>query len=415
MSYKLIKGEFHIFYPDLPRMGPEPDGDTLKFLPDNPSLVEDLNRPGGIGPAFNGRRMINLRFEGIDALETHFDDMHQNLQWARAARDAVLQNAGFGQIEFWDDLPHKVKSVENHPRRGYIYTKTLDSHGRIVAFVYSGNTYLVDGSDVFVDVQTLEQSLNAKLIKESLVYPAFYSSLPIDLKDRLAELAAEARNNAQGLWPEATANIDQATEIPDLATLQDLVIWPKMFRRLARYFAAGHNDLAHFDLWLRADPRDRDDRLILPNRELGNMHDIFEVVGNQIRMIFRPEDLIILPDDSAVPVAEIKPKETCAIRIIAALVNPIGPEKGQEKVILLNASPQQVDVTGWEIADRANGRQQLQGAIDAGAIVQVTLSQKVRLGNKGDTITLFDDSDNHIDQVSYTEKQAKREGWTIIF
>jgi hypothetical protein len=34
MSYTLLRGSFVIRYPDLPRQGPEPDGDTVKFLPD---------------------------------------------------------------------------------------------------------------------------------------------------------------------------------------------------------------------------------------------------------------------------------------------------------------------------------------------------------------------------------------------
>lgn len=33
MSYTLLRGEFVIRYPDLPREGPEPDGDTVKFAP----------------------------------------------------------------------------------------------------------------------------------------------------------------------------------------------------------------------------------------------------------------------------------------------------------------------------------------------------------------------------------------------
>ena len=36
----LLTGEFVIRYPDLPRSGPQPDGDTIKFAPDSPSLVE---------------------------------------------------------------------------------------------------------------------------------------------------------------------------------------------------------------------------------------------------------------------------------------------------------------------------------------------------------------------------------------
>src|SRR5215207_4719915 len=42
MSYTLLRGSFVIRYPDLPRQGPEPDGDTVKFRPDTPALVEAL-------------------------------------------------------------------------------------------------------------------------------------------------------------------------------------------------------------------------------------------------------------------------------------------------------------------------------------------------------------------------------------
>jgi endonuclease YncB( thermonuclease family) len=416
MPYKLIKGEFHIHYPDIPRQGPEPDGDTLKFKPDNPALVEGLHRPGSVGPRFNRRMMINLRFEGIDALETHFDGMHQNLGWAEAARDAVLQGVGFGEVRFFPDLPFKVESVEHHPRRGYIFAKTLDGHGRIVAFVYAAETGQVDGADVWVDVPAVEASLNAQLLADGLVYPAFYTTLPIELKDRLAELTVEARLNERGLWPEAQDSVDPPVSIPDLESLQALVIWPKLFRRLARYFAAGHQGLARFESWLRADPIDRDDRLILPHGELGNMHDLVEVEGDRIRTVHPLEDVIILPDDATVAVPpRPQPREAGIVRIVAALVNPAGPEKGQETVTLLNTSPQPVDLTGWEIADRANARHQLQGTLEPGAVERVALSQQVRLGNTGDTITLFDAHGEQVDQVAYTRDQARREGWTVVF
>jgi len=45
MTYTVLNGQFVIRYPDAPRQGPEPDGDTIKFLPDTPSLVEALPRP----------------------------------------------------------------------------------------------------------------------------------------------------------------------------------------------------------------------------------------------------------------------------------------------------------------------------------------------------------------------------------
>jgi hypothetical protein len=63
MSYTLLRGEFVIRYPDLPREGPEPDGDTIKFAPDSRALVESLPRVSGQPPDINGRG-ISVRLEG---------------------------------------------------------------------------------------------------------------------------------------------------------------------------------------------------------------------------------------------------------------------------------------------------------------------------------------------------------------
>ena len=40
------------------------------------------------------------------------------------------------------------------------------------------------------------------------------------------------------------------------------------------------------------------------------------------------------------------------VRIVAALVNPIGPAPERETVTLLNATPQAIDLAGWQIADQ---------------------------------------------------------------
>jgi hypothetical protein len=40
------------------------------------------------------------------------------------------------------------------------------------------------------------------------------------------------------------------------------------------------------------------------------------------------------------------------VRIVGALVNPIGPDLDEESVTLLDASPSPVDLAGWFIADR---------------------------------------------------------------
>ncbi|MEM9673045.1 MAG: lamin tail domain-containing protein [Bacteroidota bacterium] len=423
MPYKLIKGEFHIHYPDRPLSGPEPDGDTLKFLPDNRQLVESLSAPGR-SASFNTRGMVNLRFEGIDALETHFGDSHQSLQWAEAARDELLAKVGFTNIEFSDRNPNKIISVDNHPQRGYILANTIDPFGRIIAFVFDGdvrhgNASQIDGTQLFVEEAHVCQSLNYFLLEAGLAYPAFYTSLPAELKEVLAQLVRIKRQEGVGLWPEATASSRQTAEFSEgLSEISELVLWPKLFRRLVRYVGAGFPDLSQLDAWLREDPVNRDDRILLPNGELGNMHDVVEVPAPlQLRMRYRSEDLVILPDDAGIditppPVRLVSGKP---IRIIAALVNPAGNEIGKERVTLLNVSAQDMDLTNWNIADSIGKKFPLFSTLAAGDVQQITLDARVRLNNTGDTITLLDGHDCIIDQASYTRKEAKEEGVTLLF
>nr|WP_306028699.1 hypothetical protein [Stappia sp. MMSF_3263] len=301
MAYKLIKGEFHIFYPDIPRQGPEPDGDTLKFKPYNRSFVETLWRPGVPRPGFNGRDMINLRFEGLDALETHFSNGHQNLELAEASRDFLLEAAGYGPVAFWDDLPNKVQSVQNHPVPGYIISNGLDGHGRIVAFVYFGEIEEADGSELHLDPARVAQSFNALSLANGQSYPLFYMSLPVDLNRALGAIAREARSNGEGLYPN-DASIPGKTFEVTLQKYQQLAIWPKLFRRLHSYFSDEFFDLSGFDTWLRADLKDRDDRVFLPENYDAHFHNVVEVISpTQMCLKVDPTDIVIVPDDFIMP------------------------------------------------------------------------------------------------------------------
>ena len=203
--YTLIKGEYHIFYPDLPRSGPEPDGDTVTFRPDNPELIRSLPNQGR-PPKFNGRKMTSIRFEGIDTLETHFQGMHQELGFAREARDFMLAKLGFTGVQFWPDQPNRVSAVDNNPRRGFVIANEVESNGRTVAFVYSGDSADADGSEIFLDATTMEKGVNIALVNASLTYGAFYTTLPTDLIQRMRELVRAARNASKGLWASENLN-----------------------------------------------------------------------------------------------------------------------------------------------------------------------------------------------------------------
>jgi hypothetical protein len=102
------------------------------------------------------------------------------------------------------------------------------------------------------------------------------------------------------------------------------------------------------------------------------------------------------------------------VRIVGALVNPIGQAPEPETVTLLNTSPRPVGLARWTIADRLKDKQSL-GMLAAGATVRVSVQPPVQLGNKGGIITLLDDRLLKVDGVSYTEQEAQREGWTLVF
>lgn len=421
MPYTLIKGSFHIHYPATPLNGPEPDGDTIKFQPHNRELVMKLPKPSQ-SASFNQAGITSIRFEGVDALETHFqvegDEFHQRMDLALAGRDAMLARMGFADVRFFAHRPFKVESVQPHPIEGYLLSNGLDTYGRTIAFVFPGQHPAIDGSQIFVTPQMLDASVNAHLLRAGHAYAAFYLTLPAELREHLRGVAAAARASAVGLWAHATATTAQTAFIDGLETLQKLVIWPKLFRRLVPYFQGGHTDFAALDAWLRADPRHRDDRVLLPNLELGNMHDLIVEDGHSMRLAYAPEDVVIVPDDYVLPQPDVTvpPVRVGAgdIRVVAALVNPLGEERGQETVTLLNTTPAAIDLAGWFVAD-GSGRQALAGMLASGDALRVALGGGVRLSNTRDTITVLDPVGAIVDQVSFQARELPREGHSKIF
>jgi hypothetical protein len=157
---------------------------------------------------------------------------------------------------------------------------------------------MADGSQPFVDEAMLGKSINAKLVAAGLAYVEPYDSMPIALVRHLRTIIATARQADMGLLGMENVSKTQTGRVPDLATLQTLIMWPKLFRRLTAYFAEGFNGLGQFDNWVRLDPINRDDSLRLPDGELGNMHDTYRVVGDTMTLAYNPEELLIAPDPS---------------------------------------------------------------------------------------------------------------------
>ena len=110
------------------------------------------------------------------------------------------------------------------------------------------------------------------------------------------------------------------------------------------------------------------------------------------------------------------PAAAATVRIVAAMVNPAGPSPEAESVLLLNASPTPVDLTGWRIADRARQTCPVPGGpLAPGETRRVPVTERVALGNGGGTVTLLDAAGLKVDGVAYTGADAQQEGWTVTF
>ena len=290
MPYRLVKGEFHLYYQGARHVGSQPDGDSVWFKPAKPSRLSGID---GRNAKLNGGGFAQLRLEAVDALELHYMGKEQDRAEAEAARDFTLDAAGFRRITFSGSRKLSVRAADPHPRPGWILTKSIDPYGRPISFAFAGTTRRRDGNIVFLEARLLDRSINAALARAGRAFPAYYTGLPASLRRRMTVHANRAWSRDRGVWRRDSSMKGARTS--DLQALTTLVLWPKLFRRLVSYFKAGHSTLAGFDAWLRSD-HDRDDQLwIISEAHLGRMHELVHVKDDTIRMRYWPEDVVIVP------------------------------------------------------------------------------------------------------------------------
>jgi hypothetical protein len=227
MPFKVVKGAFHV-------RGYSPDGDSIRFEPDDIGLVHDLE---GRAPGLNPRGHVQLRLEAIDTLETHFTPggggvINQPVELAHAAADRLLEFVGITDV-VWNDA-HTLVTDASDGTRGYILARTVEKNGRPVAFVYAGDPPEEDGSDLMLEADRLRESYNFAALAEGLAYPTYYRGLFSDLREALTAAAEEARSGELGIYAsDRTVAGFRAAELASIT--RDHVILPKLFRRLSEY------------------------------------------------------------------------------------------------------------------------------------------------------------------------------------
>ena len=129
-----------------------------------------------------------------------------------------------------------------------------------------------------------------------------------------------------------------------------------------------------------------------------------------------PESTPEQPEPPALPDIPAR-TDKIPVRIVAALVNPLGVDWGKESVTLKNMTDEPIDLNGWKLVDKSDRPQSLDGLVLQGGEECTTIldGMGVVLSNRGGIITLLNAADIKIHGVAYTRQQASTEDHSIRF
>jgi hypothetical protein len=300
-------------------VGASPDGDSVRFYPDDPTFFERAGMPVRLNAHGGGQ----LRLDAIDALETHYTPPRSKHMWrqpqalARGAGDELLAHLGFSDVQRTED--GTVTAAVPDSTRGYILTRFADTYGRAVSFAYAGDRPEgageqaqaqapdADGDEqddapqvavgglptVHLDVPELTRSANYQLLSAGLVYPTFYSKLYVDLREALAKEADRARAAHQGIWAQDVTH--HGFDLTSRDQLEnELVILPKLFRRLAEFLSLDETGSASLT-GFRAFLAQHDDRLFtVPAGQSTGFDTLVKVRGKHVRLTLAPEHIVFV-------------------------------------------------------------------------------------------------------------------------
>jgi endonuclease YncB( thermonuclease family) len=276
-GFLLIRGAFVI-------IGKSPDGDSLRFIPDNPDSLRRLGNSYRIKPSKDGS--VQLRFEAIDAPELHFGNDAQPL--GAEARDALLKLMGFKGVQF-KGTTETVASSQPERLRGAILSQAAEVNGRPISYVLleADAGKQPDGARVKPDAGLLGRTLNDAMLRSGLAYYTVYSSTPVAQRDYFRGVAAEAQRKKLGVWKlDATAGFK--LEAQESVGVNGQLVLPKLFRRCTSYFqdVAKRRFSGSLVEWLiasRGTNRPEDDEVQM-GAKIQNLSSLLEQKGNLVSL-----------------------------------------------------------------------------------------------------------------------------------
>lgn len=287
MNYKLIQGKFLV-------RGFSPDGDSIRFVADNKShqrWFQWTSKSNKDKAAADKEIKMQLRLEAIDALETHYNNKyHQPRSFGIAGMDKLLYLLGIEVVKYSIDYTKITEAVDG--KSGFIISSGLDMYERPISFLYSGSPDRPDGAE-FTEYpnELIKKSVNYQLLAKGIVYPTFYKGIDENIINEFSKRSKLAKKNGMGLWA-----IDKTKGFTfwETWTIQDdIIILPKLFRRLASFIDnySSYNQLSDYF------KKSNDQVLILSENKKVNFGDIILIEDRNISLTYDPEDLLFIPKD----------------------------------------------------------------------------------------------------------------------
>jgi hypothetical protein len=267
-------------------LGKSPDGDSIRFHPDTPSLVGKLRDGDRAEPSADGT--LQLRLDGIDTPETHYNGQAQPL--GEPARDELLTWCGFRDVR-WSGDTVSAATPERIPAA--VLSGLVDPNGRPIVLLLR-EELPEDGAMTAVTPELLARTANAELAGSGAGYGTLYETTPAEIRSGLRAAALAAREGGRGVWAvDASAAFDlrsQASIGPDGA-----LILPKLFRRCTDYLRDRMSGESLPD-WLRrhrtgANPQDDE---VYSGSSLVRLSDLIRQEGRRISLAADPLDLVFV-------------------------------------------------------------------------------------------------------------------------
>lgn len=274
-------------------VGKEPDGDSVRFAPDDPALLRLLDHGDRARVSADGS--VQLRFDGVDAPELHYQDAAQPL--GGAARDRLLERLGFTGVEVAADGT-TITAASPAQVRIAVLAQLVEINGRPVAVVFAGEPAdaLAPSAGRWIELTPalLASSVNTWAASTGTAYPMLYTSTDAALRDAFRQSARAARAARLGVWARdssASFSVADASAIgPDGA-----LVWPKLFRRAADFIRLRHPGDT-LPAWLAATPLQDDDVLVGPDQDAipVPLHTLLEQDGERVVFSADPVDLTVV-------------------------------------------------------------------------------------------------------------------------